>query len=80
MGLSEKEQADILARIYKEAWLNFDRRRNYEWKLSLGVWTATAAFIALSLGREVEVGRLAYLRNPFCWLAAVILVIQFLFL
>ena len=39
-------------KLFETAWTNFDRRRAYEWKLSLGIWTALAAFIALALREE----------------------------
>ena len=47
--LKEKDKADVLLRLHDTAWANFERRRAYEWKLSLAIWTAIAAFIAICL-------------------------------
>lgn len=49
MITDEKEKAHVMLKLLEIAWHNFDRRRSYEWKLSLAIWTALAAFIALSL-------------------------------
>lgn len=52
-------------------WTNFDRRRAYEWKLSLAIWTALAAFIALTLQDKITFS-LGY-KNV--WLASVFIVL-----
>lgn len=52
MSSENKNQAEILMRLLEVAWTNFDRRRSYEWKMSLAIWTAIAAFIALYLKGE----------------------------
>ena len=80
MSLNPKEQADILVKMHETAWLNFDRRRSYEWKLSLGIWTAAAAFTALLLGKDVDLQKLAEFRGTFCFVAAAIIAVHLYFL
>lgn len=46
---AEKNKADVLIEMFKESYANFDKRRTYEWKLSLAIWTALAVCIALAL-------------------------------
>ena len=53
--MTDKERADIGATLAKHHWDNFDRRRSYEWKLSLGVWTALAAFVGVLLTKDAIV-------------------------
>jgi len=45
----EDKRLDLVTRLLETAWTNFDRRRAYEWKFSLALWTALTAFIALTL-------------------------------
>jgi len=49
MEREQETRLNLLVRLLEIAWTNFDRRRSYEWKFSLAIWTALAAFIALSL-------------------------------
>jgi hypothetical protein len=35
------------------AWASFTERREFEWRVALGLWTALAAFTSLILGKEV---------------------------
>jgi len=48
-AMDPKDRALILVELLKTSLSSFDTRRSYEWKLSLGVWTAIAAFIAIML-------------------------------
>ena len=52
MPADETMRQQVLMKLFETAWTNFDRRRAYEWKLSLGIWTALGAFIALLLGEK----------------------------
>lgn len=52
--LTLKEQTDILMTLSDHAWKSFDARRAYEWKLSLGIWTALAAFSGVIVSSEHE--------------------------
>ena len=36
------------------AWESFAQRREFEWRVALGLWTALAAFASLILGKEVQ--------------------------
>ncbi len=44
MTEDEKRRADILLGLMKQAWANAHGRRSYEWKLSLGMWSALVLF------------------------------------
>jgi len=39
-GMSEKEKADLYAKLAAAAWEQFKNRRSYEWKMAFGAWTA----------------------------------------
>ena len=45
------EQLKALREI---AWSSFKERREFEWRVALGLWTALAAFISLTLGKDVQ--------------------------
>jgi hypothetical protein len=49
MNEDTKRRADILMSLAEQAWTNMDRRRSYEWKLSIAIWSALAAFAAILL-------------------------------
>jgi hypothetical protein len=46
---------EILKAIRESAFARWEKRRDYEWKLSFGIWTAPAAFIAITLSRDLKV-------------------------
>lgn len=50
-----KNSAEVLQKQVEFSYMNFDRRRSYEWKLSLALWTALSVFIALTLRGEVQI-------------------------
>ena len=70
------KQLEVLARLFEIAWTNFDRRRSYEWKFSISLWTALAAFIALIL-RKGDI--VAPQISGFCSVASLILSRQIIF-
>lgn len=41
------KKAELAAKGMEQSFLNYDRRRACEWKLSISIWTALAAFIAI---------------------------------
>jgi len=43
---------EILKAIRESAFARWEKRRDYEWKLSIGIWTALAAFIAITLQKD----------------------------
>ena len=49
---NDADRAKLALECMKQSWDNFERRRNYEWKLSLGVWTAIAAFAGLAFEHD----------------------------
>lgn len=71
---TKQERAQIIIRLNEVAWMNFDRRRNYEFKMGIAIWTALAAFIALSLREDVQVP--AQLKEHCCWLLGEIVVLS----
>jgi hypothetical protein len=54
MTEEEKKLFDALSTMWSGAWKQFNERRNYEWKLSLGVWTACASFIGLVITGRIS--------------------------
>ena len=54
MSTDGNKRIEALTRLCEIAWTNFDRRRSYEWKFSIAIWTAITAFIALTLKGEVD--------------------------
>jgi len=54
MSTDEDSKIEAISRICEIAWLNFDRRRSYEWKFSIAIWTSIAAFIALTLQGKIS--------------------------
>ena len=52
---SDEKNAELLQKHTEFHYMNFDRRRSYEWKLSLALWTALAAFTALTLKGEIGI-------------------------
>ena len=76
-----KDKCDVMSKLLEIYWQNFDKRRSYEWKLSLAIWTALAAFIALSI--DPERGKAAMrdeMKVPLLIGALFIVAIQCLFL
>jgi hypothetical protein len=51
----DKKNGELLQKQVEFNYMNFDRRRSYEWKLSIALWTAIAAFIALSLRGDAPI-------------------------
>jgi hypothetical protein len=50
-----KLQIDALKAIGASAFQRWDKRRNYEWQLSISIWTATAAFIGIVLNSNFAI-------------------------
>ncbi len=48
------ERIDAYIRLADACWKDADARRVYEWRISLGLWTALAAFAALMLRGEAH--------------------------
>ncbi len=44
-----------MAQFRIAAWTSFDRRRDYEWKVSLGIWTVLATLTGILLSKEIAV-------------------------
>ena len=49
MDEKELKKFEALAQMREFWWGSFDRRRSYEWKICLAIWTAFLAFSALML-------------------------------
>jgi uncharacterized integral membrane protein len=50
-----KRDKAILLELTKFCYENFDKRRNKEWKFSIAIWTALAAFSAICFKESVHV-------------------------
>src|SRR5262245_41873946 len=57
MTEDEKRRFDALESQRKAHYDSFDQRRAYEWKLSFGLWTAMAAFLATLITQPVQQGQ-----------------------
>lgn len=55
MNSESKVRFDALETLRSAAWMSFDTRRAFEWKLALGLWTALAAFIGTVLSGDVPI-------------------------
>jgi hypothetical protein len=55
MDENQKRKFDAISTLRSWAWVSFDRRRDFEWKLSIGVWTALAALIGILLTRDISI-------------------------
>ena len=64
MPENKSDRIAILLHGHEQAYKNFYGRWSYEWKLSFGIWTALAAFIALSVRQTIILSPLQ------CWLLA----------
>lgn len=75
----QSKRAKILLKQIEIGYSNFERRRAYEWKMCLAIWTSIAAFIALIFkGQEIY-----FAKVPNCLLFVIgisIILIQFFFL
>ena len=54
MSEDDNKRIEALSQLCEIAWSNFDRRRSYEWKFSIAIWTALTAFIALTLQGKIS--------------------------
>jgi hypothetical protein len=48
-------QLEALKAIRESAYQRWEKRRGYEWQLSISIWTALAAFSGLVLGKDVTI-------------------------
>jgi hypothetical protein len=46
---------EALKAVRESAFGRWEKRRDYEWKLSFGLWTAIAAFIAITFGKDFNI-------------------------
>src|SRR5271154_3462507 len=53
----QRDQTDlaVLKAIRESAYARWEKRRDYEWKLSFGLWTAMAVFIAIVVGNDFKI-------------------------
>src|SRR2546427_728943 len=52
--LEPKDRLDAILKLADASWLSMDRRREFEWKVSFGLWTALAAFSGFMLRKEIS--------------------------
>ena len=48
-------QLDALKAIRESAYQRWEKRRNYEWQLSISIWTALAAFSAIVISKDFQI-------------------------
>lgn len=68
--LKESELFKGLEILRKASWESFDKRRTYEWKVSLALWTALAVFTGTVLTQPQE--RMIPLRGCMVWSIVII--------
>jgi len=49
MREDQKRVFDAIYTLRLAAWNSFDKRRDFEWRAALGIWTAMAAMIGILL-------------------------------
>ena len=79
MCSESQKKPEVLMKLLELGWTNFDHRRIYQWKMTLAIWTAIAAFIALYLKGDAPVlsaGNRVYLLVG----ALLVILVQTLFL
>jgi hypothetical protein len=53
----KKRQFDMIFALRSAAWNSFDKRRDFEWRAALSLWTAMAAMIGIILsGKDIKIG------------------------
>jgi hypothetical protein len=52
---SQSLRLDALKAIRESAYQRWERRRNYEWQLSISIWTALAAFSAVVISKDFQI-------------------------
>jgi hypothetical protein len=55
MNDDQKNRFDAIATLRSWAWDSFDKRRNFEWKVSFGLWTAQVTLIGILFTKDVRV-------------------------
>ena len=55
MNDDQKRKFDAIATLRSWAWDSWDRRREFEWKMSLGIWTSLSALIGILFSRDTAV-------------------------
>lgn len=65
----ERRRFESIETLRRAAYERFNDRRAYEWKFSLGIWTAEAVFLA-GLVQPVEVGEISPMTARGAWIAA----------
>jgi hypothetical protein len=53
MNEDQKRQFDAIASLRSWAWQSFDRRRDFEWKVGIAIWTSLAALIGILLTKDI---------------------------
>lgn len=49
--MTDNEKATAFIELYKCQWQRYDKRRDFEWKVTLGLWTGIAAVTAFLAGK-----------------------------
>jgi hypothetical protein len=57
MSEDEKQALEILSQLMSSYWAQFERRRDFEWKLSFAVWTVLATLVGFLLTKDVVLSR-----------------------
>lgn len=72
-----KFQLDALKAIRESAFQRYEKRRSYEWRFSISIWTALAAFSGLALNNDFSFHRSAWIAIGVIVVGGLISGIQF---
>lgn len=68
MTEEERRRFESLETLRAAAYTSFNDRRGHEWKLSFGIWSALAIFLA-ALVQPLKTGEVFPLKGPCVWIA-----------
>lgn len=71
MTEEERRRFESLETLRHAAYVSFSDRRSYEWKLSLGIWTALAVLLA-GLLQPAQPGEVFPVKSPWAWVVATV--------
>jgi uncharacterized protein YacL len=79
--MTDEKKAEILLTLEKYSWDNLDRRRIYEWKFNISLWTVLTALIGILLSNPMSVNLEFMIRQNyfFCILILVTIIISHLY-
>lgn len=72
MTTDERNYFESLESLRKAAYVSYNDRRSYEWKLALSIWSSLGLVIA-GLVQPIENGKIFLLKGTIAWIVALAL-------